>query len=88
MLKLYNKAQCAFLEISLPAWPHQVLYMDTLYEEINEQCIFPRQLVATHQSNVGFRDQSLSANFFDKAEPEVDFDEDCLALVFDPEMMR
>jgi hypothetical protein len=54
ILRLYQTAHCAFLEISLPHWPHTVLYMDSEYEEVASDYIFPQPLIQRYRQEVGF----------------------------------
>ena len=56
------------LEVSLPIFPHTVLYMDALYDDIKGDYIYPEHLVYKYRKEVGIKDSPLEAHpqVFDK----------------------
>jgi len=45
LFKLYVECDASFIEVQLPSFPHTVMYMDKVYNEINEDYVFPPSLI-------------------------------------------
>ena len=45
LLHMYLNCEYSMIEVSLPSWPHTVLYQDLLYDDIKDEYIFPKNLI-------------------------------------------
>ena len=69
------------MEVSLPVWPHTVIYSDLLYEDIKSDYIFPEHQVYAFRRCIKMKPQPI--DFFDSKDLEVnDRDKEKLS-VFD-----
>ena len=72
------------VEVSLPLWPYQVLYMDQLYEDIKDDYLFPQHHVDRFMAEVQYHTQQNE--IFDD-EPKKYLEEE-ITLWTDPALMR
>jgi hypothetical protein len=62
LFDLYFKCQYALIEVSLPCWPYTVLYMDLLYEDVQMDYTFPKNLLQRFKKDTGMKVQATETS--------------------------
>ena len=69
--ELYQSCRFAMVEVSLPLWPHTVLYMDSMYDELKGDYTWPAHHVEAFRRGVSMNKQptdvgTTGASLYDK----------------------